>query len=125
MKQRGFTFIEVMLATVIFAFGAVGILRGYVTAMNAYRGGEITIEAVGLLKQKMAEIEKQAIEGAGLAQTAYGQDRCLPPYEDFQWTIEVCPSEYTGLNHVRITVFNDQVKPVRTVSLVGYVENRE
>ena len=129
--ERGFTLVEVMLAVTILAFGIVGVLRGYTTSVGALEASQKAIEAVCSLKEKMADFEKEAIEEGGLLVGADSGELDTAYGSGWRWESEVSALDFDIeelkdiLNQVKITVVNEQFKPVRRFSLVTYEENRE
>ncbi len=59
---RGFTLVEVLVAVLILSIGMISVLRSYITLMNAVETANFTSDAAYLLKEKMADIEEEAIE---------------------------------------------------------------
>ena len=63
---RGFTLIEVLLAVVILAFGMIGVVRAYAILMSGIERAHFAADAACILKEKMGDIEKEAIEKRGI-----------------------------------------------------------
>lgn len=88
-KQGGFTFIEVMVAMLIFVMAvvaAIGIVRGAVRATQEAK--EISV-ATWLLQSKMVEIET-ALEAKGIDRACEKkkEGKFDAPYENFSWIAE-------------------------------------
>jgi prepilin-type N-terminal cleavage/methylation domain-containing protein len=82
--SRGFTLIEVLTAVMILSIGIVGVVRAYITLINGIEASSFTVQASYLLKAKMADIEKEAIENPGVSSGtrngSFGAD-----YPGFRW----------------------------------------
>ena len=128
--ERGFTLVEVMLTIAILGIGIIGILRAYSAAITALEVSQYSMDAAGLLKERVAEFEQKCIEEDGLL-PGIDKGEFEDRYKGFKWESEVNTldlvvekdlKEY--LNEVKITVVNGQVKPVRRFSLVTTMENK-
>ena len=134
--EKAFTLIEVMLTITILAVGIIGVLRAYAVSINVMKIGQYSIDSLCLLKQKIAEIEQEAIEKETLLPGVDG-GRFKGRYKDFEWKSQVkelyfldIQTEEEGepielkpdLNEVKVTVTNEHAMPVRKFSLVTYVE---
>ncbi len=86
--NKAFTLIEVLTAVVILSVGIVGVIRCYLTLMNAVEAANFTADAAYLLKSKMADIEEKAIETPGLSE---GMDSGVfaDEYARFKWDTEI------------------------------------
>jgi type II secretion system protein I len=121
-RKKGFTLIEVLLAISILAFGTISVLRAYGASVRILTIEEDSRDAVYLLREKMREIEMEALEEGGiLPGTSSG--RFDDEFKDYQWEVEISPSEDEKLNNVYVTVFNEKITPLRRFSLVSYVKN--
>ncbi len=116
--MKGFTLVEVLVATVILTVGIVGVLGAYITSLNALQAGQESMEAVCVLKEKMAGVEQQVLEDKGISLgTSSGE------FDGFEWNIEVTPGPEKVLNKVTVAVSPKEGR--RKFSLVTYVENKE
>ena len=137
-NKRSFTIIEVLVAVTILSVSMVGVIAAYVTLMNGINASTFTIEASNLLKTKMADIEKEAIENLGLpAGTKNGFFGESAP--GFRWEEETseakcessAPQEASGevknamkesLNLVRLSVIIGDPKYLKKSSVWTYFE---
>ncbi|MDO8525062.1 MAG: prepilin-type N-terminal cleavage/methylation domain-containing protein, partial [Candidatus Omnitrophota bacterium] len=65
--KLAFTLIEVLVAMLILSVGMISVIRSYITLMNAVETADFTSAAAYLLKEKMADIEKEEIETPGVS----------------------------------------------------------
>ncbi len=134
-NKQGFTLIEVLLAVAILSIGMIGVIRAYAVLMNGIEASRFTVEACYLLKNRMADLQKAAIEGAG---EGFEGD-----HASFKWEEDITririerdkPKEYPEkkpeeeaqefLDKVRISVSGgEDFGPVRKMSLYTYLESR-
>ncbi len=120
-QRSGFTLIEIMLTITILTVGIIGILRAYATSINALEVSRDTVDAVCLLKKKMAEIEQAAIEEGGISPGS-SSGRFEDEFENFGWKLEVKTGSIEDLNEVTLVV--SRVGQPRKFSLVTYAENK-
>ena len=121
ISDKGFTLIEVLLAVSILAIGIIGVLRAYATSVNALEVGQENIDAVCLLKEKMSEIEQDALKQKGvLPETSTGEFE--GNFADYKWELDIKPSTVDSLNEVKLTVFHKE--NTRKFTLWTYVENK-
>ncbi|MFH0763892.1 MAG: prepilin-type N-terminal cleavage/methylation domain-containing protein [Candidatus Omnitrophota bacterium] len=125
--RYGFTLVEAMVAVTILAFGTIGVLRAFAMAVTAVEAGQYSVDAMCLLRERMAGIEKDALEGTALTAGVYngefdGKD------SGFKWQTVVQPLNFSNeemdglLDKVKVTVYNDNVKPPRRFSMETYVD---
>ena len=139
---RGFTLIEVMLTVTILAVGIIGVIRAYAAMVNTLEAADSSIGAVCLLKDRIFEIEKRALEEVNLS-SGGGSGEFKGGYGAFKWNAEVTTVDSSleteeesveeaeeeteegpimYLHEVKITVSDEEIDPVRRLSLSGYVE---
>lgn len=129
-NNKGFTLVEIMVAITILAIGIIGVLRSYTVAINALEASQYSIEAACLLKEKMADVEKEVIEKKDFSQGTY-QGEFKGNYGGFKWESQVQVLDFDNeemkncLNEIKMTVYNNRIKPPRRFSLVTYIENYE
>ncbi|MFA5143632.1 MAG: prepilin-type N-terminal cleavage/methylation domain-containing protein [Candidatus Omnitrophota bacterium] len=87
-NRYGFTLVEVLVAVTILAVGMVGVISAYISLMNGITASGFTVDSVYLLKDRMADIEKEAIENlgpsSGVRNGLFGED-----YPAYRWKTEV------------------------------------
>lgn len=136
--REGFTLIEVLLTVSILAIGLTGVLRSYAAAVNVLGVSQENVDAVSLLKQKMAEIEQTALEEEGIQSGMSAKGEFQEAFSEFQWEWETQPASMEGLNEVALTVYRKdhpafgEARPApygtgrpRRFSLVTYVEDKK
>ena len=120
--NKGLTLIEVLIAVSILGLGIVSVLRAYAGSIAALEAGQMTLDATGLAKQKMAEVE-QMIAQEEKNPTTSGEGVFDEPFEGYGWRWEREPSATQGLDLLRLTV-SYQNDP-RTIVLQTYVADKE
>jgi len=120
-RKEGFTLVEVLLTVTILAIGIIGVLRAYAVSVNSLGIGQENIDAVCLLKEKMSEIEQDALKQKGiLPETSTGEFG--GNFADYKWELDIKPSTLDSLNEVKLTVFHKE--STRKFTLWTYVENK-
>jgi prepilin-type N-terminal cleavage/methylation domain-containing protein len=139
--KKAFTLVEVMIAATILAVGMIGVIRAYAAMVNTLEAADYSIESVCILKERMFEAQKKAIEEKMLYPSA---GKIEGEYGDFEWDSQASlvdssleeeeeaeageaeekskKSVVMYLNKVKVTVSTEDVKPPRRLSLAGYVE---
>ena len=120
--NKGLSLVEVLLAVSILAFGIVGVLRGYASSIVTLEAGQFNIDAVSLLKQKMAEIEIMIGEKEKISQES-GHGHFEGVFEDFLWKWEIKPTGTEDHNMLTLVV-SHKYNP-RTFSLETYVADKK
>ena len=120
--NKGLTLIEVLLAVSILAIGVISVLRAYANSLATLEAGQYTIEASGLLKQKMADIQQMILEEEEIVQKS-DNGTFESPFEEFLWQWEIKPLEPEGLNQLTLMV-SHQNNP-RAFRLNTYVVDKE
>ncbi len=120
--EKGVTLVEILLAVVILSIGIAGVLRAYAVAVTALETGQDYIDAIQLLKGKMAEIEQEIIEEKGLS-TGLSHGEFEGEFKDYQWERETRPSSVEGLLELKLAVSHPQKN--RLILLVTYAENKD
>jgi len=136
--KQGFTLIEVMLAVSILAIGLIGVLHAYAALVDGLAITQDSIRAICLLKDKMAGVEEEALKELD---TTAGTDggRFEAADKGFEWRLQTTvltpsdlgiirvfeegeeePKDY--LSELKLTVFNEQVKPARRVTVYCYMD---
>lgn len=143
-KSRSFTLIEVLISVAILSVGMIGVIRAYIVLMNSVGVANFTVEASYQLKNGMAVVENNLIDGgvtsqgpdygaSGIGHKAFASEEEVSqiivegeePKKDpkAEGTPEKKPQEI--LNKARISVFGGEgFGPVRKMSLYTYLEGR-
>ena len=87
-RVEGLTLIEVMLAVVILSVGLVGIARAYMASIGALGIGRENTGAFCLLKQKMGEVEEEALKEGGLS-PVNSRGNFEGEYNDYAWSSDI------------------------------------
>ena len=121
---RGVTLVEVLLAVVILSVGLVGVLRAYAASIGALEISREMVTTVGLLKEKMADVEQAMIEQGGVsAGSSSGQFE--GEFEGYNWAWEATTGAQDGLCELDLTVFPPgESDGSWQISLVTYAQNR-
>jgi len=136
-SERGFTLIEVLLTVVILVVGIVGILRAYTTLVNGLEIAKFNIEAVSLLRARLAVIEQKGIE-EGMSPGSSGGT--FPDAAGWSWALDTTTLVFNidtkdrkkglpaglldSLNELKLQVINNEAPQPRAVSIVTYVDNK-
>jgi type II secretion system protein I len=64
-EHQGFTLIEVMVAVLILSTGIIVVLQGYQLALSALEAARDSLRADVVLRERMAQIEAEAIRPEG------------------------------------------------------------
>lgn len=113
-SKKGLTLIEVLMAVSILAIGIIGVLRAFAGSVATLEVGQNSIEAVNLLKQKVADVKQMILEDG---ETASSSDSGTS--DDFLWQWDIRPTDIENLNELTLTVSHNY-NP-RTFSLKTYV----
>ena len=120
--EKGLTLIEVLLAVSILAIGIVGVLGGYASSITALEAGQYNIDAVNLLKMKMAEVEIMVLEKEKISpQSERGPFE--DPFQDFSWEWKIEPAE--GEDFYALTLAVSSGYNPREFSLKTYVADKK
>ncbi len=112
--ERGLTLVEVLLAVSILSIGIVGVLRAYAGSVSVLEAGQYSIDAVNVLKQKMADVEQLIIDQTdGLPSSDEGT------LDGFRWEWDIQSSDIKYLNELTLMV-SHEYSP-RTFTLKTYV----
>lgn len=84
MAERGFTLVEVLIATVLIVVGVAGALAAISAGVRAQSAGEFYNAAALLGQQKMAELELDPDLAAGTTSGDF-----MPDHPGYQWTATV------------------------------------
>ncbi len=120
--QEGMTLVEVLLAVVILSVGIAGVLQAYAVAVTTLETGQDYVDAIQLLKAKMAEIEQKAIEEKGLS-VGLSQGEFEEGLGDYQWEWEARPTPLESLHELKLVISSPPKN--RQFSLITYVENKD
>lgn len=91
-RTAGFTLIEVLLASVMFALMIAGVISARNTSLKRVAESRLLSQAQTLSEMKMTEMEikYQGIIDKGGVKSAFGEEAgTFPsPYQDFKWKVE-------------------------------------
>lgn len=128
-----FTLIEVLVAAAILSLSMVGVIRGYIMLVNGVESAHFAMEGSYLLKEKMADIEEEAIETGGVSpETRNGV--FSGDYTAFKWETDIKETKKTNptvskkeysLSEVAISVITDTgFGATRKMDLYTYMRSR-
>jgi|GEM_PF-1959328 len=126
--SEGFTLVEALLTMVILSIGIMGILGAYRTSLNALEVVRDNTQALNFLKEKLAEIEKKAVEKQNLTQgVSRGSENTRDSelvWESGVQLLEFDDSQLKNcLNEVHVNVFGGKNASGFRLAAVTYVEN--
>lgn len=116
------TLVEILLAVVVLSIGVAGVLRAYAGSVQTLEITQENIEAINLLKEKMAEIQQEIIEEKGLSAGSSTGD-FEGGLKNYAWESVVQPGPHESLHELRLVVY--QPGQTRQFSLATYVENKD
>lgn len=122
ISAKGVTLIEILLAVVILSVGMVGVLRAYAVSISTLEISQDHIDAIQLLKTKMADIEETIIENKGIS-SGSSDGEFDAPFDDYQWAWETKKDAPEGLYELDLRVYNPDKS--RQFALVTYAENKD
>ncbi len=120
----GFTFVEVMLTTVILSFGLVIVLQSFATALEGIKRSASNRTASYLIEEKMEELKEKAREEQGLADGPLTGE-FDPQYGSYKWNAEVKPGPATGLSELGLLISWSEGNKPRSISAVTYVDAKK
>jgi len=95
--DAGFTLIEVLLATAIFAGAVFGVVQARISSLRAMLESERLATVVQLAQSKMtdAQIKYQNLLNKDGLPSAYGEEQGVfeIPFEDYKWKVELKESK--------------------------------
>ena len=119
--SAGLTLVEVMISVVILSGGLIAVGRAYMISIGALGIGRENTEAFCLLKQKMGEIEEQALEQQGLLPGA-SRGGFEGNFSNYEWSTDV-KQVAEKLSEVDLTV--QRKGSLRIFSLATYADAKE
>jgi general secretion pathway protein I len=118
-RRRGFTLIEMIVATMLLALAVVGALVAYNSATQSASHSE-RLHTVSLLAQRrLTELELQSDSLTGGEQ----QGDFAPEYPEYRWQQVVEPTEYQNLYRVALTVRWGTPTTPRERTFVTYIRS--
>lgn len=107
-RGRGFTLIEMIVATTLLVIGVAGALSAINAATRATKAAEDVQTAIMLAQKQLAELETQPTSITSGDQSGTFD----APYSAYQWKQSIEPSDYSYLYQVTITVeWGSQISP--------------
>jgi general secretion pathway protein I len=116
---RGFTLIEMMVATILLVIGVVATLSAVSSATHATAVAEETHTAALLAQQQMTQIELQPDTLTGGDQQGDFGDS----YPGFRWQQSIEPTEYQDLFKVTVTVLWGTPNSPHSRAFTTYMRN--
>ena len=102
--SRGFTLIEVMVATAVLAFGTVMVFEAFFVSANTYASYERYLKASAWMPQKLWEVE-QAVMQYGDAASLEPEGRVVLSGKQFDWKMtSESMDEESGLYRILLEV---------------------
>lgn len=114
-SKKGFTLIEVLVATAILSISLVVLFHTFSKSIQAIRVSQDYITGKWLLERKIHEIEIGEIA----QETSEDYQMFTEPFTKFSWKIEV--SEKMDLNKVKYTVKLPNRSNNRKIQVVSYL----
>lgn len=115
-----------LLAVSILAIGIIGVLRAYAGSIATLEVGQYSINAVNLLKQKMADVEQMVREKEGDL-SGRKQGEFEDEFNDFHWEWDIQPIDIETDTETKVEGFYELTLTVshkdnpRTYTLKTYV----
>lgn len=92
LHNRGFTLLEILIASAILAFALVAVLSLQANTLLTSRRAELLTIATMLVDQRMMEVElelQKGIRKSEFPDEKSEDGRFEAPYEDFKWSYEI------------------------------------
>ena len=86
--ERGFTFVELMITSVILLIGLVAIIRGFITATGAFNTANNRLYLLTFMENKMQEIESAAGKESDLTKID-STGELVYDSRKFAWNVEI------------------------------------
>ena len=86
--ERGFTFVELMITSVILLIGLVAIIQGFITATGAFNAANNRLYLLTFMENKMQEIESAAEKGPDLKKIDSAGENNYDSRK-FAWNVEI------------------------------------
>jgi general secretion pathway protein I len=100
MRSRGFTLLELMVASAILAIGLTAMMRAFSEGLVVVRQSESDAVAMTLAQQKLAELE-----AADTLPDGEESGQCAEPWDRFRWQCEIQTlDDYPALKRVRVSI---------------------
>ena len=122
-NKKALTLIEVMVAVIILTVGIIGIIQAYIKSLDVLQISKDYLVEAPLAESKMAEIRRAEAENGGLTQEKQS-GKFQSPYDNFNWEMEINPSDIKDLNTVKIKCFDKNTFPLREFILISYAKNK-
>ncbi len=119
-SRRGFTLVEMIVATLLLAIGVAGSLAAFSAATRATTAADRNQTAMLLARQKLTEIELRPDTLTGGDQDGdFGSD-----YPDYHWQQSVETTDFQNLFQVTVTItWGMRTGVPHQVSLATYLRN--
>jgi len=115
-RKKGFTLLEILIASIIFVIGVVSIIRAFNAGIFAFTDSENTEIALNIAEKKMEEIKNTAF--ASLADSGPASDADFP---DFSVSVDI--DEGANPMQVDVTVTQNIAGGQTSLTLTTLVSN--
>ena len=122
-SKHALTLIEVMITVIILTVGIIGIIQAFIKSLDVLQISKDYLAEVLLTESKMAELQRNEVENGGLAHAATN-GKFQSPYDNFDWEVEINPSDIKDFNTVKVRSFNENAHPIREFVLISYAKNK-
>jgi len=100
MRSRGFTLLELMVASAILAIGLTAMMRAFSEGLVTVRQSESDAIAMTLAQQKLAELE-----AADTLSDGDDSGQCAEPWDRFRWQTEIAALDnYPALKRIHVNI---------------------
>jgi len=117
VKEKGFSLLELLLATVLLSIGLVGLVNSFSIGLSESTQAKEFAQAKNLLEEKLEDIRNLTF--ANVANETRAQ---VPDFSDYEREVQVSAIQ-SGLKEVQIDVFWQAKGGEVSISLASYVSD--